>query len=660
MAILKIRDDKGVITNIAAIRGENGKSPIIKNGTWWTYDNTVSDYVDTGVEAVKDKIVTKEAVESVLTGTITSHDHDDVYIKDAPSDSKQYIRSNGEWASIDFSSADFATKEELNTKVDKVEGKVLSTNDYTTEEKNKLAGITAGAEVNVNADWNATEGDALILNKPTIPSNVSELTNDNGYITKDVSNLTNYSTTDTVNQAINNAVSSKVDTSSISTVATSGDYNDLNNKPVIPSSTSELTNDSDYITSSEVDTKINSAVAAVYKVRGSVDNYESLPISNVTVGDVYNLLDTGSNYVCISIDPIIWDKLSETIDLSSYSTTEENDAKYQLKGNYITSIPDEYVTDTELEAKGYATATSVEAALATKLDSSVYTAYDILNKINTVDGEGSGLDADTLDGKDSTEFVLNSDINDLRLAIQVITPELKASLVNLESEDESLKTAAIDYIINLMPQNSMTIFVINNFAEEDIANYISNSITTEIIRANLGAENTDTIYIKYEFPTTFNAPSIYPIYNRQYSINISTKTLQKQISAFCYLDDELEYVVVDSERSLNKEVYIPTKNNLPTYLFSNINEVTTLTSMPIDKYNIKATVTEATTISFIGTPAEGMEYMIEVLNSSSSDITQPIPTDGTWQSDYSNIVLTAGRVTSISIKYIHGKYLVRV
>ena len=41
-------------------------------------------------------------------------------------------------------------------------------NDYTTTEKNKLSGIATGAEVNVNADWNATSGDAQILNKPTI------------------------------------------------------------------------------------------------------------------------------------------------------------------------------------------------------------------------------------------------------------------------------------------------------------------------------------------------------------------------------------------------------------------------------------------------------------------------------------------------------------
>lgn len=37
-------------------------------------------------------------------------------------------------------------------------------------DKTKLDGIAAGAEVNVQSDWNATEGDALILNKPTIPS----------------------------------------------------------------------------------------------------------------------------------------------------------------------------------------------------------------------------------------------------------------------------------------------------------------------------------------------------------------------------------------------------------------------------------------------------------------------------------------------------------
>lgn len=41
---------------------------------------------------------------------------------------------------------------------------------YSLTEKNKLAGIATGAEVNVNADWNAVSGDAQILNKPSIPA----------------------------------------------------------------------------------------------------------------------------------------------------------------------------------------------------------------------------------------------------------------------------------------------------------------------------------------------------------------------------------------------------------------------------------------------------------------------------------------------------------
>jgi hypothetical protein len=45
----------------------------------------------------------------------------------------------------------------LNTKVDKIPGKGLSSNDYTDEEKNKLAGIEAGAEKNPDLSGYATK-----------------------------------------------------------------------------------------------------------------------------------------------------------------------------------------------------------------------------------------------------------------------------------------------------------------------------------------------------------------------------------------------------------------------------------------------------------------------------------------------------------------------
>lgn len=173
--------------------------------------------------------------------------HGEELVTEAPKDDKQYARQNGVWTVVNIPEVDFTDiYTALDTKVDKVEGKGLSTEDYLTldktkvnnlnevlenavlnttatgstitldkrnlvtnvvenielnlpasttalaglmlpSDKTKLNGIAAGAEVNVNADWNATEGDALILNKPTL-----------------------------------------------STVATSGSYNDLTSKPTIP------------------------------------------------------------------------------------------------------------------------------------------------------------------------------------------------------------------------------------------------------------------------------------------------------------------------------------------------------------------------------------------------------------------------------------------
>lgn len=67
----------------------------------------------------------------------------------------------------------------------KVPGKGLSTNDFTNSLKSKLDGIEEGAQVNVKPDWSASAGNAAeILNKPTIPTKTSDLTNDSGFTTK--------------------------------------------------------------------------------------------------------------------------------------------------------------------------------------------------------------------------------------------------------------------------------------------------------------------------------------------------------------------------------------------------------------------------------------------------------------------------------------------
>ena len=69
----------------------------------------------------------------------------------------------------------------LDEKVDKVSGKCLSTNDYTTDEKNKLAGIAAGAQVNVIESVKVNGTAQTISNKEIdipVPTKLSQLTND--------------------------------------------------------------------------------------------------------------------------------------------------------------------------------------------------------------------------------------------------------------------------------------------------------------------------------------------------------------------------------------------------------------------------------------------------------------------------------------------------
>ena len=65
--------------------------------------------------------------------------------------------------------------------------------------------VEDGAQKNVQSDWNATSGDAFILNKPTIPTKTSQLTNDSGYLTEHQS-LDNYYTKEQTDSSINTAL----------------------------------------------------------------------------------------------------------------------------------------------------------------------------------------------------------------------------------------------------------------------------------------------------------------------------------------------------------------------------------------------------------------------------------------------------------------------
>lgn len=128
---------------------------------------------------------TRKAI--VLTGATASEDV--IYsgcITNAVVDGEKLILTKTDGTNIEVDFAVFATDAALNaglaTKVDKVEGKGLSTNDFTTAEKNKLAGIAAGANAYSLPIASATVlGGIKVGNNLTISNGVLSGTADTHY-----------------------------------------------------------------------------------------------------------------------------------------------------------------------------------------------------------------------------------------------------------------------------------------------------------------------------------------------------------------------------------------------------------------------------------------------------------------------------------------------
>lgn len=540
-----------------------------------------------------DASVTKQNVEAVLTGDITSHNHDSRYISKSNTSTytpttdyhpatKKYVDDTVAAVDVTEQISGKADKtyvdSKLDTKVDKVSGKQLSTNDYTNEDKTKLAGIAAGAEVNVNADWNAESGDAQILNKPTI------------------------------------------------------------------------------ITEEQVDQKINTAIGSVYKVKGSVANYEALPKDNVTIGDVYNLEDTGANYVATSTTPD-WDKLSETVDLNGYLTKTDAASTYQPKGNYLTSVPEEYVTETELNAKGYATTTQVN----TKLDSSAYTATDVLSKVKTVDGVGSGLDADLLDGKQGNEYALKTEViteapsdgktygRKNKQWSEIIASNQYLDLTTLfPSESGTLSDENYQKIVDAV-NKGITTARIETYPDGFSPITISNSTETYSIITNILTVDPSDRSIWLTIIATIINKS-----DKTYTLVSNRQSLQNTGSGTKYLSDNGEYLTPPTATSATAG-YMSAEDKKRVDDIVNFgtgsNAVTTLVNIPTSKRLVKATLSSASNLS-INESARALNVGEEIYLdcNPTASFTQPIPTTGSFRSmSGSSITTTFGVPFEMSI-----------
>lgn len=140
-----------------------------------------TSYVNTQIQTVNTEI-NKKANKADLHAVATSGNYNDLTNKLKAGSGVTITDDNTINASVDLSGVtnsiselDSKIEAEISratiaesNKVDKIVGKGLSTNDYTTNEKNKLAGIASGAEVNVQSDWNQIDinSDDYIKNKP--------------------------------------------------------------------------------------------------------------------------------------------------------------------------------------------------------------------------------------------------------------------------------------------------------------------------------------------------------------------------------------------------------------------------------------------------------------------------------------------------------------
>lgn len=116
----------------------------------------------------------------------------------------------------------------------------------------------AGRTLTVGSGLIASDSDKVVVGK----LNVEDTNDDYAFIVGNgVSTRNNAFTVDwngnivadgDVTDGSGNVLANKADTSSLATVASTGDYSDLNNPPTIPTQTSDLTNDSGFITLSDL------------------------------------------------------------------------------------------------------------------------------------------------------------------------------------------------------------------------------------------------------------------------------------------------------------------------------------------------------------------------------------------------------------------------
>lgn len=334
-------------------------------------------------------------------------------IADAPSDGKKYVRQNANWVEeTTVDTSNFATKAELDGKVDDAEiadmltkteaastyqpkGDYLTAvpDEYVTEtelsEKGYLTEIPSEyvteTELSAKSYATTTQLDSK-LDTETYNSDKSTFATKEELADKaNTSDLSNYLQTSVAESTY--AKKSEIPEEYTLPIATAealggikvGAGLSINPQSGVLSATGGGTADSvDWanITSKpetfkpEAHQHVTADVTDLQdKLDAKADTTDIADMATKTWVNSQGYLTEHQDISTLATKQEVTEGLANKQDKGNYITVETADGKYQVKGDYLTSVPEEYVTETELNGKGYATTTQLEG----KLDTSTYT-----------------------------------------------------------------------------------------------------------------------------------------------------------------------------------------------------------------------------------------------------------------------------------------------
>lgn len=292
----------------------------------------------------KDKLTfaTKEEVKSEISKVVPAvseqgSNRSEIYTNSSATNSKISITSKAQTNNVSFlansvyddASFTISAQEDIPTRarasnahVIKLYGSLSSGIEISQHTKSELPIVIKN-----------TNGDITLTNKNgTLTLNQLEALNKNALLKNEAAGL--YSTKADANSLVNN-LRTEIKNEASQTYQTkanaASDLKATNTKIDAKADKTYVDNTlKTYASKAYVDEK----VSAVYRYKGSVASYDLLPKSNNVKGDVWNVVDTGKNFVWSGTE---WDDIGGVVDLTPYLMKDEASTTYVKQGAKVAS-----------------------------------------------------------------------------------------------------------------------------------------------------------------------------------------------------------------------------------------------------------------------------------------------------------------------------------